>query len=588
MNLFDTIGNITNDPQFQTGLGLIGAASPVRNAPAMAAFQALQLLNKNRQQEALNKSLIESRNSQAQMENERTKLYGQQVQGQLQGQAALQRQQEMIAKFLPAIQKYMGVDTGAQPEAAPTPQPNVPQPQVGPQGLGSTPVMPQTQVQAQPLPPMSDTFNRADKFVAGIEGGYVPNDAGKGPTNFGINQFANPDINVRNLTPETAAEVRKQRYWNAIGGDSLPPNTAMVAYDAAINQGQQYAKNLLQKTGGDPTLMLYQRMQDYRDLAKQPIYADKLKGWEARLNDLRKQISDTSAAAAGAAAGPAETPPTPGTNLASGGMSPSKMLQLAGGAVEAMGLSSGPAGLVHMGKALEDEKLQPGTIIRDFKGNITQVPNPITPYQQAELAGQAQTRAQGERRLTFEEQQARQQMDIREQGQKQKLAKDTGLVGDTLAKTDNSISKINELLSSPGLDHITGRYAGMPAAFRRLIDPEGMNAQAALDSIKSQVLLGQLMAMKELSSNGSSGFGQLNENEGQAIRSSLASLSESQTTEAIKKNLTDIRNVLQGVRERTSRVYKDTWGSKAMDVEPKKPADNAPISLDEYLKKVGK
>lgn len=127
-------------------------------------------------------------------------------------------------------------------------------------------------------------FQGADAFVAQKEGGAVANDNGHGPTNYGINQQANPDIDVKNLTPEQAAQVRKSRYWDAIHGDALPPAMQPVAYNFAIQAGAGAANNLIQQAGGDAA--------KFNDLAKRyyaAIPPDKANGntamWQQRSDD---------------------------------------------------------------------------------------------------------------------------------------------------------------------------------------------------------------------------------------------------------------------------------------------------------------
>lgn len=132
----------------------------------------------------------------------------------------------------------------------------------------------------------SSSFNNAVNKVFTLEGGYVASDGkSNAPTNFGINQRANPDIDVKNLTKDQAAQIYKTRYWDAIGGDQLPPKTAEIAFDAAVNQGVDYARKLLQATGGDPNRMLQQRAVDYQNIVKNdPTQAKFLPSWTARLN----------------------------------------------------------------------------------------------------------------------------------------------------------------------------------------------------------------------------------------------------------------------------------------------------------------
>lgn len=112
------------------------------------------------------------------------------------------------------------------------------------------------------------------------------------PVNMGINQGANPDIDVKSLTPAKAAQIAKERYWDKSGAEALPPAMAAVHFDTAINMGVDAAKDLLAKSGGDPETYLKLREQKYRDIAKNdPTKAANLPTWLARNADLSNFIS---------------------------------------------------------------------------------------------------------------------------------------------------------------------------------------------------------------------------------------------------------------------------------------------------------
>lgn len=139
-------------------------------------------------------------------------------------------------------------------------------------------------------------FAGADAFIAQKEGGFVADDSGHGPTNFGINQQANPDVDVSKLTPEQATQLRKTRYWDAIHGDALPPAMQPVAYNFAIQAGAGAANNLLKQAGNDPA--------KFNDLAKayyDAIPSDRANGntamWKERSDDALKLGSASSAPA---------------------------------------------------------------------------------------------------------------------------------------------------------------------------------------------------------------------------------------------------------------------------------------------------
>lgn len=127
-------------------------------------------------------------------------------------------------------------------------------------------------------------------FIFKKEGGYNAND-GNGPVNFGINQAANPDINVKNLTKEGAAKIYKERYWDKIGGENLSPGVALMAMDAAVNQGVPFANRILRESGGDINKMADLRAAHYRSLVEnEPArYGRYAKTWASRLADARTQ-----------------------------------------------------------------------------------------------------------------------------------------------------------------------------------------------------------------------------------------------------------------------------------------------------------
>lgn len=138
-------------------------------------------------------------------------------------------------------------------------------------------------------------FEAAFQKTLGYEGGYVENDAGKGPSNFGINKAANPDIDVKGLTKEKARELYKKRYWDAIGGDALAaknPALATVAFDTAVNMGVGKANQLVTEAKGDPSTLLGLRQQHYDSLVKKDPekFAPYAKGWKERVADLATSV----------------------------------------------------------------------------------------------------------------------------------------------------------------------------------------------------------------------------------------------------------------------------------------------------------
>ena len=131
-------------------------------------------------------------------------------------------------------------------------------------------------------------------FLSAHEGGYTENDGNGRPANFGINQGANPDIDVLNLTQAEAKQILHDRYWVASGADHLPRALAAVHGDTAINMGVGAANDLLVQSDGDPHKYLELRDARYRALAAAP-QADRaryLPVWLGRNDDLRSYAGE--------------------------------------------------------------------------------------------------------------------------------------------------------------------------------------------------------------------------------------------------------------------------------------------------------
>ncbi len=128
------------------------------------------------------------------------------------------------------------------------------------------------------------SFKSVMDVIFDIEGGYNEDD-GNGPVNFGINQAANPDLDVKNITKDQATKRYKERYWDAIDGDSLPPNVALMAMDTAVNQGVSFAKSALKESGGNVGKMAAIRRDKYDQLIRDnpKRYAKYNESWENRV-----------------------------------------------------------------------------------------------------------------------------------------------------------------------------------------------------------------------------------------------------------------------------------------------------------------
>jgi hypothetical protein len=135
-----------------------------------------------------------------------------------------------------------------------------------------------------------ETQKKAVDYILSIEGGFVENDAGEGPTNFGINSKANPDIDVKNLTKEQAKQIYIDRYFKPSGADKLPPDAALIVADTAVNMGVSFAKQMAADSGGDIEEMTRIRKERYEEIAlANPQKAEYLNGWLKRADKTKQE-----------------------------------------------------------------------------------------------------------------------------------------------------------------------------------------------------------------------------------------------------------------------------------------------------------
>jgi hypothetical protein len=154
-------------------------------------------------------------------------------------------------------------------------------------------------------------------FVSPHEGGYAAHDANGAPVNHGINQSANPDVNVADLTTDQAAQIFSDKYFKASGAADLPANLAAVHADTYfINPAR--AQQFLRASGGDPNKYMQMRINWMESLvAKDPgKYGKYQKAWANRNRDLTAyagKLGGGDAAGNGGQPAPAQPGDVPGT-----------------------------------------------------------------------------------------------------------------------------------------------------------------------------------------------------------------------------------------------------------------------------------
>jgi lysozyme family protein len=145
----------------------------------------------------------------------------------------------------------------------------------------------------------ASSFPRALSHVLAHEGGFVnhPADPG-GATNLGVTRAAlsawrgRPAAiaDVRALTRAEAAALYRARYWDAIGGDSLPAGLDLAVFDLAVNSGVGRARRMLKALpAGAPDARIKAlcaaRPAFLRWLKTWPVFG---RGWARRVAATRK------------------------------------------------------------------------------------------------------------------------------------------------------------------------------------------------------------------------------------------------------------------------------------------------------------
>ena len=137
----------------------------------------------------------------------------------------------------------------------------------------------------------SNEFQKSLKFVLKHEGEYVndPNDSG-GETKWGISKRAYPKLDIKNLTPEQAADCYWRDYWVASGAVNMVFPFSTVVFDSAINCGVSRVKGWLKEVDNATDLIEKRKFHYYRLVEQRPKDMRYLKGWLRRLNDLKKFV----------------------------------------------------------------------------------------------------------------------------------------------------------------------------------------------------------------------------------------------------------------------------------------------------------
>lgn len=149
-----------------------------------------------------------------------------------------------------------------------------------------------------------------DFLLDELEGpGLVADDNGAGRAQWGITERSHPEEFVNGPPDRRRGVAVARQYWDAIGGDRLPPALANVAASAAYNAGPARAREWIAASGGDVERFLDLEMAFKEKLARDnpAKYAGSMNGWRRRDGQLRsraRQITASERAQEGYASDP--------------------------------------------------------------------------------------------------------------------------------------------------------------------------------------------------------------------------------------------------------------------------------------------
>lgn len=131
-------------------------------------------------------------------------------------------------------------------------------------------------------------------------GNWTGGDVGKGRlvgTKFGVSAASYPELDIENLTIETAQQIAKQDYWDLFQGDYLAFPLSLSMFDFGYNAGIHEAIVVLQRCLAlpengqiDPLTIQALTTRDPRALAQQ-YYVERMGAYQQMKNWVRYKNS---------------------------------------------------------------------------------------------------------------------------------------------------------------------------------------------------------------------------------------------------------------------------------------------------------
>lgn len=166
--------------------------------------------------------------------------------------------------------------------------------------------------------------------------------------------------------------------------------------------------------------------------------------------------------------------------------------------------------------------------------------------------------------------------DLKVQGQ---FNQDTATLQSTTSSMDRLAGAANEALKHPGLRGITGVRGTLP----NMPGSEAADAQAKLNTLKSQVAFGVLQEMRNNSKTGGA-LGNVSDAEGKRLEANLAALENAQSYSQMQESLRKIVEYADNAKDRIRTAYNLKHGERGTTkAPPAAPRPSAPAGQVKFL-----
>lgn len=273
----------------------------------------------------------------------------------------------------------------------------------------------------------------------------------------------------------------------------------------------------------------------------------------------------------GVNAPPAQQSGVQGPPQPHGGMNLVKL----GAMAELAGLKGGSA-LQIAGKAMEPQTVPAGSYQRQPDGRMEFVGDP---YREQSLANDTARLGLDQQRVGMDQQRlglegqrvandtqrtqtdtAKAQQDIatKQRERSSAQATDANLLNGINLNMRRMEQSVDNLLKHPGLKYNTGVAGAI--GINKIPGTPGRDAAAELETLKSKLVVDTMTALRQASTNGSTGFGQQSDKEGQRLETMIANLDSAQSEEAVRKQLAKIKQFARESSAAAANRYKSIYG----------------------------